>query len=192
MSYCYSKLKKCDIRGNIHSLLKSYLTDRKQYVCVNNCCSNYRTITGVVPQGSILGPTLFSLYINDIVNHSNFTTRLLADDTVLMLHEKNLSVLNTKVNSDLGKIQLLLSENKLSLNYSKTTYMIIAPKRGPVEKFSVLLNGNELSRCNSAKYLGVTIQSNLRWNLHIESYVKSYHDLLALFQSHDILLILKL
>ena len=79
-----------------------------------------------------------------------------------MLHEKNLSVLNTKVNSELEKIQLWLSKNKLSLNYSKTTYMIIAPKRGPGEKFSVLLNGNELSSwCNSTKYLGVTIESNL-------------------------------
>ena len=83
-----TKLEKYGIKGNIHSLFKSYLTDRKQYVCVNNCCSDYRTITYGVPQGSILGPTLFSLYVNDIVDDSNFTTRLFADDTVLMLHEK--------------------------------------------------------------------------------------------------------
>ena len=125
-------------------------------------------------KGSILGPTLFSFYINDkfIVNDSNFTTRLFADDTVLMLHEKNLSVLNTKVNSELHTIQLWLSKNKLSLNYSKTTYMVIAPKQGTIEKFSVLLDGNELSRCESAKYLGNTIESNLRWNLHIASLCK--------------------
>ena len=120
------KLEKYGIRGNIQSLFKSYLTDRKQYVCVNNGCSDYRTITCGVPQGSILGPTLFSLYINDIVNDSNFTARLFADDIVLMLHEKNLSVLNTKVNSELQKIQLWLSKNKLSLNYSKTSYMVIS------------------------------------------------------------------
>ena len=89
-----------------------------------------------------------------------------------MLHEKNLSVLNTKVNSELHKIQLWLSKNKLSLNYSKTTYMVIASKRGTIEKFSVLLDGNELSRCESAKYLGITIESNLRWNLHIASLCK--------------------
>ena len=111
----------------------------------------YRTITCGVPQESILGPTLFSLYIKNIVNHSNFNTRLFADDTMLMMHEKNLSVLNTKVNSELEKIQLWLTKTKLSLNYSKTTYMIIAPKRVPVEKIFVLLNGNELSRCKSAK-----------------------------------------
>ena len=107
-----------------------------------------------------------------MVNDSNFTTRLFADDTLLMLHEENLSVLNTKVNSELQKIQLWLSKNKLSLNYSKTTYMVIAPKRGTIEKFSVLLHGNELSRCESAKYLGITIESNLRWNLHIASLCK--------------------
>ena len=89
-----------------------------------------------------------------------------------MLHEKNLSVLNTKVNSELQKTQLWLSKNKLSLNYSKTTCIIIAPKRGIAEKFSVLLDGNELSRCESAKYLGITIESNLRWNLHIVSLCK--------------------
>ena len=132
----------------------------------------YRTITCGVPQGSILGPTLFSLCINDIVNDLNFATRLFADDTVLMLHEKNLSVLTTKVSSKLHKIQLWLSKNKLSLNYSKTTYMVIAPKRGIIEKFSVLLDGNEPSRCESAKYLGITIESNLRWNLHIASLCK--------------------
>ena len=167
-----TKLEKYGIRGNIQGLFKSYLSDRKQYVCVNNCCSDYQTITCGVPQGSILGPTLFSLYINDIVNDSNFTTRLFADDTVLMLHEKNLSVLNTKVNSELHKIQLWLSKNKLSLNYSKITYMVIAPKRGTIEKFSVSLDGNELSRCESAKYLGFTIESNLRWNLHTASLCK--------------------
>ena len=110
--------------------------------------------------------------VSDIVNDSNFTTRLFDDDTVLMLNEKNLSMLNPKVNSELHKIQLWLSENELPLNYTKTTNMIVAPKRGPMENFSVLLNGNELSRCNSSKYLGITIARNLRWNVHIESLCK--------------------
>ena len=78
------------IRGNALELIKSYLNDRVQYVQINNLISSNKEILCGVPQGSVLGPLLFLLYVNDIQNASNFNIRLFADDTLLYFSKKTM------------------------------------------------------------------------------------------------------
>jgi len=108
--------------------MQNYLTNRKQVVHKQNIYSNQQNIVCGVPQGSVLGPLLFSIYINDLPNASEFETRLFADDAALILTNCNLSTLNEKVNFGLNKVANWLNSNKLSLNYSKTKYFLISPK----------------------------------------------------------------
>ena len=80
-----------------------------------------------VPQGPILGPTLFSLHVNDLPSASNFETRLFADCTVLIMNDICLSSLELKVNNEIKKVEKWLWNNKLTLNLSETTFMIVSP-----------------------------------------------------------------
>ena len=121
-SILIKKLEKYGIRGNSLKLIKNYLTNKKQFVFVNQTPSKKLTISCGVPQGSLLGPLLFSIYINDLPKASNFETRLFEDDTALLLTDSDLKSLNYKVNTELSKVELRLNANKLTLHYSKTKY----------------------------------------------------------------------
>ena len=121
-----AKLEKYGIKGNVHKLIKNYLTDRQQYVNTNSTTSDLNKVCCGVPQGSTLDPTLFSLYINDLPNISNFTVRLFADDTALIMQDENLSNLGKKVKSELINVELWLRKNKLSLNCDKPHTWLLA------------------------------------------------------------------
>ena len=97
------KLKNYGIRGIALSWFKSYLSDRKQYVFINNKSSSMLDIQCGVPQGSILGPLLFLLFINDLPNSTNFNVKLFADDTFLSLESKNYKDLQKNVNEEMKK-----------------------------------------------------------------------------------------
>ena len=165
-----SKLEKYGVRGNSLKLIKYYLTNRKQVVHVNNTYSDQQSIVCGVQQGSTLGSLLFSIYINDLPNASKFETRLFADDTALFLSNDNLKTLNKDVNYELLNIEALLNANKLSLNDSKTKYLLIKPKTKTSQlcKFAVTIKGIELEKCQSAKYLGIILDENLNWKPHIQ------------------------
>ena len=122
-----NKLQKYGIRGNFLQLLNDYLANCKQVVYINNTYSRQQDVSCGVPQGSVLGPLLFTVYINDLPKISKFETRLFADDTALILSDKNMKSFNVKVNSELIKVEQWLNPNKLSLNYSKTKYLLIKP-----------------------------------------------------------------
>ena len=102
-------LDRYGIRGNVLDLFKSYLTQRFQYVCVNDSTSNKLEVKCGVPQGSILGPTLFSLYVNDLPKISEFSVRLFANDTVLIMSDRDLQNLNKTANAEVKKIESWLS-----------------------------------------------------------------------------------
>ena len=121
------KLEKYGIRNNSLHLNTNYLTNKKQIVHINNSYSTPQTIKCGVPQGFILGPLLFSIYINDLPKASQFETRLYADDTALILSEKELDILNKNINKELIKVKNWLNKNKLSPNLAKTKYMLIKP-----------------------------------------------------------------
>ena len=161
-----NKLEKYGVRGNSLKLINDYLTNRKQVVSVNNVFSEQKSIACGVPQGSTLVPLLFRLFsicVNDLPNASNFETRPFADDTALLLSDENLIALNSKVNSELLKVETWLNANKLTLNYAKTKYLLIKPKTNSSQlcKFTPTIKGIELQKCQSAKHLGIILHENL-------------------------------
>ncbi len=162
------KLSKYGIRGKPLELLSSYIKNRSQFVCIDNVESTRKAIEFGVPQGSILGPLLFLIYINDLPKATNFFIKLYADDTYLCYQHDDLKTLNDTVNEELKKVYEWLASNRLTLNIKKSKYMIVTKKRVNFSNFSVQINGTSLERCNDYKYLGVYLDKDLNWKKHID------------------------
>ena len=157
-------------RDNAKLFLSNYLSNRNQYTRVSNYRSSLRTVTCGVPQGSALGPLLFLLYVNDLPSSSNFKATLFADDTLLQLSDCNIKKLEKRVNNELNKINVWLRNNKISLNISKTNYVLIDNCINALTKkhFEIKLQQNVLNRVENVKYLGMLIDDGLNWDPHIK------------------------
>ena len=163
-----NKLYHYGVRGIPYEWFKSYLNNRKQYVYLNNAYSNHLPIICGVPQGSILGPLLFLLYINDLSTVTKLLTFIMfADDTNIFVSGKNLDHIVSVVNSELKTINTWFSANLLSLNIKKTNYMLFGNKKQ--NDVLISINQENITRVSQTKFLGVIIQSNLKWNAHITS-----------------------
>ena len=119
------KLEHYGIRGIGLRLIENYLSNRKQCVIIDGVLSDILSIDLGVPQGSNLGPLLFLIYVNDLPGVSNLITKLFADDTCLFLSANSVSELQCVANRELGNIEGWMASNKLTINYSKTKFMII-------------------------------------------------------------------
>ena len=119
------KLSHYGIRGNLHNLFSSYLSNRKQFVRVNNVNSDLKDITCGVPQGSVLGPLLFLLYINDLANCCpEVFFRIFADDTGIFFHCKDITTLSSLAEKIIQNISRWFECNKLTSNANKTSYIV--------------------------------------------------------------------
>ena len=163
------KLYHYGIRGNALRWFNCYLTNRYQYVNYNNTSSDMKQITCGVPQGSILGPLLFLLYINDIASVSSALFSILfADDTTLFCRAKSLHELSTVINNELSNVMIWLNANRLSLNIDKTNFMIFRPKGKNEICPSININGSIIKEVDNAKFLGIIIDNKLNWLEHIK------------------------
>ena len=166
------KLNHYGIRGIAYTWIKSYLNSRVQFVHYNGVNSENLPVTCGVPQGSILGPLLFLLYVNDIVNVSaSLMPILFADDTNVFISGHNIHEMCTLLNTELQKIVLWLNSNKLSLNVSKTHYMLFSPhKKCKMKKSTnIVLNGQQITETANTKFLGVMLDNKLKWSVHINT-----------------------
>ena len=158
--------------GSALRLMKSYLTNRNQYVQLGETSSDMKKIMTGVPQGSILGPLLFSIYINDLTNASDLLEAILyADDTTLLFHPtKSVNNLNlsAKINSELDAINMWFRANKLSLNSDKTKYMIFHRPKSTPPNVKLKINGNDLEQVHTFKFLGLLLNENLTWTDHLQ------------------------
>jgi hypothetical protein len=165
-----SKLEHYGIRGLALDWIKNYLFNRMQYVQYNGICSLFNTIKCGVPQGSILGPLLFLIYINDIYNATDIGEFILfADDTNLFYSHDNLSSLMGLINSELCKLTEWFQSNKLSINTTKSNYIVFKPRQKR-QKFDLKLeiNNNEINKAvKEVCFLGVMLDENLSWKAHI-------------------------
>ena len=162
------KLDHYGIRGIENSWFKSYLSNRKQFVSINGALSNETVVQHGVPQGSVLGPLLFLLYINDLNKALKYCNTLhFADDTCLLLKNKKLKKMRKYLNIDLRNLSNWLNANKISLNVSKTELLIFKhPKKKMKYNLKVKLDGKLLRPSSYVKYLGMYIDSNLNWNFN--------------------------
>ena len=164
------KLNHYGIRGVTLKWFESYLTNRYQYVEYNGVKSNLLKLTCGVPQGSVLGPVLFLIYINDIISASKILQLILfADDTNIFLSDANLDRLISTLNSELTCMSKWFAINRLSLNVSKTNFILFCNSRKRYDKceIKIMLNGMVLEQVKCAKFLGVYIDEHLSWDNHI-------------------------
>ena len=167
------KLEHYGIRGTSLKWFTSYLTNRTQYVSINNTNSDTKHITCGVPQGSVLGPLLFLLYINDLPNISNqFEFFLFADDTNIYFEANNLDKIQEVMNKGLKLLREWLIANRHALNVSKTNFTIFSPPNKPCINITLLINKKAIEQKEYVKYLGVLLDSKLSFCHHISSIKK--------------------
>ena len=184
-----AKLEHYGIQNSPNLWFKSYLSKRKQYVSYDDQNSSLLSFSCGVPQGSILGPFLFILYINDLVNSSKvFKFVIFADDSNLYISHANIKTLIELANRELLNIRSWITLNKLTLNVKKSHYIIFHRKKLPSVLNPVLLGSEPLQRVQSTKFLGVTIEDTLKWDKHIKNIANKVNKLSGiLYQTRDML-----
>ena len=183
------KLHKIGICGSILNWFKSYLSDRKQFVSIDSVNSMLRDISLGLPQGSILGPILFLIFMNDMPNSTLLFTLLFCDDTTILASGPNLNDLINLVNNELQKISMWFRANKMSLYPLKTKFTVFHPAPNSISwnNINIVIDENDVGCLNhdpalvkkldyvnnesaipAIKFLGVNFDSSLNFRYHIE------------------------
>jgi len=166
-----NKLEHYGIRGLAINWMTSYLTDRKQFVEYNSRHSEWKTVKCGIPQGSILGPLLFILYINDISNSSTLLKFILfADDTSAFYSSKDINNCDL-INNELDKVYNWLISNQLSVNITKTKNIVFRSKQKRINlsNYHLRIDNKIIERKEHFKFLGVIIDEHLTWKEHINT-----------------------
>lgn len=162
------KLKQLGIEGNLLNWIRSYLTNRTQTVVLNGYKSERKIINAGVPQGSILGPLLFLVYINDIISDISSNIYLFADDTSIFRVIDDINTDFRMLNSDLQKLSNWSSQWRMTFNANKTKfiYFSLKHKRPPLPQ--LLLDGTPIAETDHHTHLGLTLNNKMTWNDHID------------------------
>jgi len=162
------KLYHYGVRGVAHDWFRDYLTNRQQFTSLSGINSSFAYLACGVPQGSVLGPLLFLIYVNDIGNAVPYqAVKLFADDTNLFVFGDSLADIENQASNCVCALNNWFVSNKLSLNLSKTCFMIFSPK--PVSKQSLVVNAQLVELVSNCKYLGIIIDDQLKWVPHIDN-----------------------
>ena len=177
------KLSYYGINGPYQHLISSYLTERKSFTYVNNTYSECNNVKYGVPQGSVIGPILFLLYINDIQAISDkCKIYCFADDTSIFCSADNYNDLETQANNALTKVYKWLCINKLTLNFDKTNFIIFS-KRPPNINLNLHIGDTKIKNVASTKYLGLNIKQDMKWQIHINNVINKLNQLIPIFYS---------
>ena len=175
------KLRQNGIEGKLLEWLNSYLSQRKQKVGLKSCFSGLKSIFAGVPQGSVLGPLLFLVYINDIAKHLLSLTRLFADDSSLFYSAAHIADIAGIINHDLQLLTNWAKQWLVTFNPLKTEAVLFTLKK--LDFLPQLVFDNiPISFVDSHKHLGVTLSSNGQWHSHVENIVNSASKILALMR----------
>ena len=164
------KLYSVGIRGQLLTWFSNYLHNRTQAVVIKGQKSNYLNITAGVPQGSVLGPILFLIYINDLTNNIDSIIKLFADDTSMYLSLNDNPARTLTLNSDLDKIKTWASTWKVTFNANKTDKLNIC-NRNTTLPDSLYFDNVLLSTSTHHKHLGIILQNNCKWDEHITNLI---------------------
>ena len=178
-----SKLELAGVRGNSWNWCVNYLTGRKQRTIANGVTSSFRPVTCGVPQGSVLGPLFFLIYVNDMESVlPDCGLKLYADDTVLFQSGENCDLAEGKLQLSMNRFAKWCSSNALTINTKKTKLMAFGSrsKVKKCRKASTNLNGAKIKLVPSYKYLGVTLDQTLNYNSHIANTSKVIQHKLSL------------
>jgi hypothetical protein len=164
-----NKLRCMGIEGRLFDWLCDYLSDRKIRVVINGQTSEWLRPNAGVPQGSILGPLLFLVFINDITNNIESNINLFADDTSLMEIIDNYVESYAKLNRDLDRLSTWADRWLVTFNATKTVYLKITRKVNPTPNPILFLNGEQIKEVSVHKHLGLTFNETLTWTDHIKN-----------------------
>jgi len=187
-----SKLENIGVRGNAFSLIQSYLSGRIQQVQLENNLSETKEITYGVPQGTVLGPVLFIIYLNELLLQ-NFSGSVIsfADDTVLFVQGNTWTQVNDNISHDLNLLVKWLDKNLLTINLEKTKYLPFSTNkvRAPLDKeIDIVLSHRKnktwnLKSTDKVEYLGIQIDCYLKWDHQIQLLTSKVRSLLYIFKS---------
>ena len=160
------KLEAYGVSGTLLNWFKAFLCDRRQRVVINGTASDWAPVLSGVPQGSILGPLLFILYINDLLNNLQCNIKIFADDVAVyksIITREDCDMLQ----HDLSSISLWCQDWQMNLQPPKCEALCISNKKNLIY-YNYHLCNNSLHWCTSTRYLGVIIDSKLNWNSHCD------------------------
>ena len=179
------KLQNLGFSTSVVNWFRSYLPSRTAVTSINNMSSDPKSVTVGVPQGSILGPLLFLLYINDLPQCLNHCKSILyVDDTLLYYSGKTVADLQLKINTDLESLSQWLNNNLLTLNYDETKFMIFANKK-PTPSLSdvtITVENHKVLREKSITYLGITLSEDFSSHEHIDNMIAKINQRLGILR----------
>ena len=166
------KLQAFGIKGKLLAWFTDYLRDRRQRVVIEGQASEWADLKAGVPQGAVLGPLLFLVFINDIVYIvTHCKIRLFADDTCLFVEVDNREEAAQQINEDLERISVWARDWLVTFSPPKTKLLMISNKPNAHLHPDLTLEGHVIDKVLNHKHLGITISHNLRWNCHIDDIV---------------------
>lgn len=180
------KLQHYGVRGTANTLLKNYLTNRLQYVSLGNTHSSKRSINCGVPQGSVLGPLLFLIYINDLAQCSSTgKIRIFADDTSAFIEGRIMKEIIANSENLMNSLNKWFIANRLTLSAGKSCFVVFKSPRSKPDFIPKALHfgKNTINKAKSVKYLGVTLEEHLGWSEHVQNVCNSLKKCFGIFYS---------